>query len=1250
MCEDWSVLIPVEDQLKPHRDQAGSFLITRTTCDKTEITSIMDSPTDCSSPVEQQPESETNPSNKPSLAQFKKSWGFRRSTIAKREFMEEVGDVNTSPPLVRKSRGRRSKTSLQTTPSAQDKKKASCSSKIDLDELEWSAPSSPASEEGKTPSEPSTGASMDPSMWQSFGSAFHTAFSLLGGTDGSLLDMGQAVATQNLIGSDCMVEQDQSIAGQFDDAADVGREESVTDMLYVPDPDVVCRICEQTQDNRSMICCTSCQGWFHGDCVGDMKTEGKEYVCLVCIEPNLLQADLSIPPDLGMNPLKSMIQSPPAEDNEELENQQTQESVYCGSDCIMQHAAATIKNLSVPKSPKTRARAQRKAAPPQPPAKSQRASRASKRLANREVPEESVEEEEKPESHSSQTCNPSITEAQATQCNASTVEDLGVTTEASEAVTQASAEAMAPVSVPPLKDSTPSLRNLPPLKDSTSIAKTIPPLKDFTPTLRNLPPLKDSTSTAKTIPPLKDFTPISKNVPQPKEDSLKSKPVPEPTQPPPEKAKDSPSNKNISKLSSAKVNSPKMSEATTPTKAAHSQAATKQTKPAETPSPTLPVSRMHQTGAIVVKKTAYVIPKKAPPPQPPANQVPAPPIQGPAKKPSPAPAVQTETRNLPVPPAPSAPSSRLPSQPNNQVRQSIQRSLVGILFKRVCDSEELDMSENDVGKLVTNIETEMFNIFRNTDSKYMNKYRTIMFNLKDPKNKGLLYRLVQGEISPFRLVRMSQKDMQAIQLPEPTVKEVKAAPCGAGSLQKPEPVKLDLRSLIQTRSDRTKNVPQQALRKTEPIVKSKTTTQSSKAIGTAADILTCMLKDTTSDHHKHLFDVKCKICTGQMPQEDVAEPVQKKLKLSEDKREPLWKRSKEDSPLRAPPDSPDMDSFMPHMGSPVLTIVESPVSPTTQDSPASPILDTPASPVMESPASPTSDDRHLAARKSYAPVVIPAVSTVTITRRDPRTAASRYAALTNSSATLGEKETQKTDSYFPSKGNSSAPPVPFPTAPALPKSILTKPSHSGDPRLYGSSSRMSSPKVLPQGGTVQFLAKQDILWKGFLNMLTIAKFVTKGYLVSGSSEHLKTDLPDTIQIGGRILPKTVWDYVAKLKTSVTKDLCVIRFQPATDEEEVAYVSLFSYFSSRGRFGVVANSSHSIKDMYLFPLSAKEAVPAILQPLEGPGFEKGRPNLLLGLAVVQKTKRPGCQAPEHHTSKFTSKTNFQLCLFLYNGTC
>ena len=51
------------------------------------------------------------------------------------------------------------------------------------------------------------------------------------------------------------------------------------------------------------------------------------------------------------------------------------------------------------------------------------------------------------------------------------------------------------------------------------------------------------------------------------------------------------------------------------------------------------------------------------------------------------------------------------------------------------DSDDLNMSESEVGKLAVTIEKEMFNLCLSTDSKYKNKYRSLMFNLKDPKNK-----------------------------------------------------------------------------------------------------------------------------------------------------------------------------------------------------------------------------------------------------------------------------------------------------------------------------------------------------------------------------------------------------------------------------------------------------------------------------------------------------------------------------------
>lgn len=45
------------------------------------------------------------------------------------------------------------------------------------------------------------------------------------------------------------------------------------------------------------------------------------------------------------------------------------DSVYCGNDCILQHAAFTMKTLSGPKVPKSKGRAQRKASMSRPAAK-----------------------------------------------------------------------------------------------------------------------------------------------------------------------------------------------------------------------------------------------------------------------------------------------------------------------------------------------------------------------------------------------------------------------------------------------------------------------------------------------------------------------------------------------------------------------------------------------------------------------------------------------------------------------------------------------------------------------------------------------------------------------------------------------------------------------------------------------------------------------------------------------------------------
>lgn len=55
------------------------------------------------------------------------------------------------------------------------------------------------------------------------------------------------------------------------------------------DPNKLWCICNQPHNNRFMICCDTCEEWYHGKCVNitkamgqQMEAEGKEWICLYC--------------------------------------------------------------------------------------------------------------------------------------------------------------------------------------------------------------------------------------------------------------------------------------------------------------------------------------------------------------------------------------------------------------------------------------------------------------------------------------------------------------------------------------------------------------------------------------------------------------------------------------------------------------------------------------------------------------------------------------------------------------------------------------------------------------------------------------------------------------------------------------------------------------------------------------------------------------------------------------------------------
>ncbi|XP_061479037.1 PHD finger protein 3 isoform X2 [Rhineura floridana] len=441
----------------------------------------------------------------------------------------------------------------------------------------------------------------------------------------------------------------------------------------------------------------------------------------------------------------------------------------------------------------------------------------------------------------------------------------------------------------------------------------------------------------------------------------------------------------------------------------------------------------------------------------------------------------------PTPPA-SKPSA-------DQIRQSVRQSLKEILEKRLADST-LKIPEERAAKVATKIEKQLFSFFRDTDSKYKNKYRSLIFNLKDPKNNILFKRVLKGEVTPDHLIRMSPEELASkelaawrkrenrhtIEMIEKEQREVERRPI----------TKITHKGEIEIESETPVKEQEAPMEIQEPPPPVKTVekieeTEKDKEVDESA------ASDTTNQHKNHLFDLNCKICIGRM----------------------------------APP-SDDLSG------------------------------------------------KHVKV-------------SVGVARKPSDNEAESIADALSSTTNI------------------------------LASELLEEDKELQNPALASTSSSRSETPGTVESETL-FLARLNFIWKGFINMPSVAKFVIKAYPISGSFESLTEDLPDSIQIGGRISPQTVWEYVEKIKASGTKEICVVRFTPVTEEDQISYTLLFAYFSSRRRYGVAANNMKQIKDLYIIPLGASDKIPHQLVPFDGPGIEVHRPNLLLGLIIRQKLKR------------------------------
>ncbi|XP_048405714.2 death-inducer obliterator 1-like isoform X2 [Stegostoma tigrinum] len=941
------------------------------------------------------------------------------------------------------------------------------------------------------------------------------------------------------------------------------------------DPDKLYCICRQPHNNRFMICCDRCEEWFHGDCVGItmargrlLERNGEDYICPDCSPSSSKGSGTTVmksgqqeskpllassndpssivekregnsPTDQGIkgriekavNPsgkkkikiFKPAVEIPavPKCIGPGCSNLASTDSVYCSNDCILKHAAATMKSLNQAKDQKQKTKGKSKT--------------------------EKV------------TSSKSIAEASSKPLTLGPLKAEDLNTK--EFPTKKLVVLVHKSPVPPQKETVSSnVAGTWTIDHNYNAVKPEKTLISASVFYRSLTP-KDKTADSESL----------NEQPSTTLQSVSSKPSATATKQPAGSVEQRVAPKRST--TSQQISSSKQQTASKHQVSSKHSISTKQqtsTKQGSTGSE----YRIPSKHSSAPKHTLY------------SSE------QAPARKSADKQQVQL-----------SAPATKNTSQLSNpQIRHNIRRSLKEILCKRVNDCDDLDVTEDTIGKIAVNIEKELFTLFQDTHSKYKSRYRSIMFNLKNPRNQGLFRRVVREEIVPFHLVRMSPEEIESKELAVWEERESRSAQDQSERLQH-ETKGSVLRAANKHEVDMEEAPPMSDADEQEDIRPAQKTSHP------LPDIFSSMLKDTTDEHRAHLFDLNCRICTGKV-QVSEDEPMPKKPKVVTKKAEPKLK-SKPDVRCQQEQDKTAVTVS--------IAGENSGLTPQEMSSlPSQSIVTTAATVVTSQPTSETVSNSFISPANHPARAVSTERTSVTIGSALTPSIVSKPTLSAPSVSTAGSDRVMGRTSGG-GKEEEEAPKSILTSA--APKSILTKPSTAPEQNYTVSTTvRISEAKTPAELDTSLFLSHLDAIWKGFINMHGVAKFVTKAYPVSGSIDYLVEDLPDTIHIGGRISPHTVWDYVGKLKSSLSKEVCLIRFHPATEEEEVTYISLYSYFNSRGRFGVVANNARHIKDLYLIPLAANDPIHSKLLPFEGPGLEKNRPNLILGLVIRQKGKR------------------------------
>ncbi|XP_039276051.1 death-inducer obliterator 1 isoform X2 [Nilaparvata lugens] len=546
----------------------------------------------------------------------------------------------------------------------------------------------------------------------------------------------------------------------------------------------------------------------------------------------------------------------------------------------------------------------------------------------------------------------------------------------------------------------------------------------------------------------------------------------------------------------------------------------------------------------------------------------------------------------------SKPSRSDDSSKPEPIRLNVKKTLNELLLSRVKEAGDIKIEEEAILKLAHQIEEELFAFFKDTGTKYKSKYRSIVFNIKDPKNLTLFRQVADKTISAQQLVRLSPEDMASQELAQWREREMRH--------QLEMIKKNELELLHQAKTVVMKTHKGEQIIEADELLSSKpeaSLTELERSLN--GDNLQLLDESTASTKHKLDESSSKREDKDRSRHRSISSGSSSRKKDSKDVKSKDRKKDKKHSRKDSRRSRSSSRGRKRHRS----RSNERSSSKSRHSRSKSRHSRSKSRHSRSKSRHSRSKSRHSRSKSRHS-------------RSKSRHSRSLESKHVEQDYTIEEESLKEVTSFTISPKPEE---VVESQSPLLDEFVEEQLMNIDENELTLNKDIESDLSDREPSSTVNiktppYIEEKPVLWRGTLLMNDVAKFETTILEVSGDCDYLRDDLPTRIEFVGRIPPETVWDYIAKMKKSGTKQIIVVRLEPERDHDKLEYLNLYTYLSSRNRIGVVGKNLDMIKDFYIYPLGSKSPIPQVLLPLDGPGFEDSRQHLLLGIIVRTRRHR------------------------------